>query len=266
MAGTLKCPACGFEGDNFQGRVCPQCNKKLPPAISFGPWIGGLIQLIFALTFMSVFHFPRPMVIVAGGFILIGTLATSLRRKSSTPSKPRPAPVRQTPAATMFGIAIGACAFGLLGGLLFSFVTFMNSWSTYQLLQGQAYHAASFQVTRVYLQRGTSKNSSTRAFASGMVEGRKEWMDLLPYLKRTPSDQAELESLVPDGSVIPVYLFPDLKGYARIQLIGTLPPAEAHYKRAMSTLNYGLVALGIGAAILFVLNRLRRSSLEPTPA
>ena len=266
MAGTLKCPACGFEGDNFQGRVCPQCNKKLPPAISSGPWIGALIQLIFALTFMGVFHFPRPMMFVAVGFILIGTLVTSLRRNSAAQPKPRPAPVRQTPAATMLGIAIGACAFGLLGGLLFCFVTFMNSWSTYQRLQGQSYHAASFQVTRVYLQRGTSKNSNTRIFASGMVEGRKEWMDLFPYLKRTPSDQAELESLVPEGMVISVYLFPSLNGYARIQLIGTLPPAEAQYKRAMSTLNWGLVALGIGVAILFVLNRLRRSSLETAPA
>jgi Ca2+/Na+ antiporter len=173
-----------------------------------------------------------------------------------------PAAVRQTPAATMLGVAIGMFAFGLLGALLFSFVTFMNSWSTYQRLQGQAYHAASFQVTRVYLQRGTSKNSSTRVFASGMVEGRKEWMDLLPYLKRTPSDQAELESLVPEGTVISVYLFPDLKGYARIQVVGAVPPAEANYKRAMSTLNYGLVALGIGVAVLFALNRMRRSSAE----
>lgn len=117
---------------------------------------------------------------VAVAFILFGTVMTSLRRKSVTQQKPRAAPVRQTPAAPLLGIAIGACAFSLLGGLMFSFVIFMNSWSAYQRLQGQAYHAASFQVTRVYLQRGTSRGSNTRVFASGMVEGRKEWMDLLP--------------------------------------------------------------------------------------
>src|ERR1051326_1458342 len=154
MAGALKCPACGFEGDNFQGRVCPQCNRKLPPVISVGPWVGAAIQLVLALTFMTVFHFPRPMMIAAVAFILFGTVMTSFRRKTAAQPKPRPAAVRQTPAATMLGVAIGMFAFGLLGALLFSFVTFMNSWSTYQRLQGQAYHAASFQVTRVYLQRG----------------------------------------------------------------------------------------------------------------
>jgi hypothetical protein len=44
--------------------------------------------------------------------------------------------------------------------------------------------------------------------------------------------------------------------------VGAVPPAEANYKRAMSTLNYGLVALGIGVAVLFALNRMRRSSAE----
>src|SRR5208283_2785844 len=95
-------------------------------------------------------------------------------------------------------------------------------------VQGQSYHATTFQVTRPYYQKSAGMHGPDVAvYASGMVEGKKEWMNLVPYLKPVPRGQAEVNDLVPPGTVIPVYLFPNLKGQSRIQLIDVLPPGEA---------------------------------------
>lgn len=98
--------------------------------------------------------------------------------------------------------------------------------------------------------------------ASGVVEGNKEWMNLFPYLNTKPRTQEELESMVPAGTVIPIYLFSDLKGTARVQLIGPLPPAEANHKQAMLVLNRALTMIAALAAAIFALVRIRRSSME----
>jgi hypothetical protein len=73
-------------------------------------------------------------------------------------------------------------------------------------VQGQPYHATTFQLTRPYYQKSAGMHGPDVAvYASGMVEGKKEWMNLL--LKRAPRDQAELNDSVPPGTVIPVCLF-----------------------------------------------------------
>ena len=134
----------------------------------------------------------------------------------------------------ILGLAFFAC-------LLFSFVTFLNAHIASKRVQGQPYHATTFQVTRPYYQQSAGMHGPDIAvYASGMVEGKKEWMNLIPYLHRVPRGQAELNDSVPPGTVIPVYLFPNLKGQSRIQVIDVLPPGDIrrHAAQAISGHEY----------------------------
>lgn len=159
-------------------------------------------------------------------------------------------------------IAILGLAF--LSCLLFGFVTFINAHIAFERVQGQPYHATTFQVTRPYYQKSAGMHGPDIAvYASGMVEGRKEWMNLVPYLKREPRDrfpqnQADVDDSAPPGTVIPVYLFPDLKGQSRIQVIEALPPGEASRSTETWVLQRAPVALAVLGALIFLLLRIRR--------
>jgi hypothetical protein len=264
MASTHKCAGCGYGGDNFPGGICPQCGRKIAPGLTFGPWLGALVQFALAAGFMLAFRFPRPLILFFAAFIFLGTaLSVGLRRYQTSRPKPALPPASQTRAAQILGIAIAICTFALFSCLLFGSVMFLNSWSAWQRFQGQSYHATSFQVARVYYRHTPgSHGGSTYMHASGVVEGNKEWMNLFPYLNTKPRTQEELESMVPAGTVIPIYLFSDLKGTARVQLIGPLPPAEANHKQAMLVLNRALTMIAALAAAIFALVRIRRSSME----
>lgn len=263
MAGLTKCGSCGFESDNFPGAVCPQCGKNLLTSkIGRVKWPFALLQLALVAGFMLAFHFPRPMILFFVAMIVLGTvLSNRLQAKLPTPH-PRTPSAPQTPAVRLLNAAIALCGFAFLLAALFGFVIFMNSWTSWERFRGQSYHETTFQVMRTYYQPARGKRGA-QAYASGMVEGRKEWMDLFAYLKPMPRSQDELEQRIPIGDTIPVYLFPDLKGYSRVQVIGDLPPAEANYKRAIWVLNHGLAALGILAGIVFVLVRVRRTWQQP---
>ena len=161
---------------------------------------------------------------------------------------------------TLLGLAITILGLAFLGCLLFGFVTFISAHNAFKHVQGQPYHATTFQVIRPYYQKSAGMHGPDVAvYASGMVEGKKEWMDLLPYLKRAPADQTELNDSVPPGTAIPVYLFPNLKGQSRIQVIDILPPGEASRRTETWVLRRAPVALaGLGALILLLV-RIRRA-------
>ena len=263
MAALHKCPACGFEGDNFPGGLCPQCGKKLVPDLKSAKWIIATIQLALVAGFMLAFHFPRPMIAFFALMIVLSTLLSSRLRdaaatakaKTPTPPSPQEARVRLVNA----GIAAISVAFFMC--LMFGFIMFMNSWEAWHRFEGQRFHATTFQVTRTYYQPPRGR-AGARAYASGIVDGSKEWMDLFPYLKAMPRSEADLEQRVPIGTTIAVYLFPDLKG-SRVQVIASLPPADANHKHAISVLNHELVILAILGGIVFVLVRVRRSLQNP---
>jgi hypothetical protein len=59
--------------------------------------------------------------------------------------------------------------------------------------------------------------------------------------------------------VIPVYLFPNLKGQSRIQVIDVLPPGEASRRTEMWVLRRAPAALAVLGALIFLLVRIRRS-------
>lgn len=174
----------------------------------------------------------------------------------------------------LLDLAIATLGLAFLSCLLFGFVAFINAHIAFKRVQGQPYHATTFQVTRPYYQKSQGIHGPDVAvYASGVVEGKKEWMNLRPYLKavprdrfpqdRVPRDQAELNDLVPPGTVIPVYLFPNLKGQSRIQVIDVLPPGEASRRTETWVLRRAPVALAALGVLTFLLVRIRRFCASP---
>ncbi|MGA9305709.1 MAG: hypothetical protein WBW31_09950 [Candidatus Sulfotelmatobacter sp.] len=161
-------------------------------------------------------------------------------------------------------LAIAVLGFAFLCCLLFGSVAFLNAHNAVERVQGQPYRATTFQVTRPYYQRSAGMHGPDIAiYASGKVEGEKEWMNLVPYLRRDPRDrlpqnQAEVNDVVPPGTVIPVYLFPNLKGQSRIEVVDVLPPGEASRRTETWVLQRAPVALAVLGALIFLLVRIRR--------
>jgi hypothetical protein len=191
-------------------------------------------------------------------------------------SAPRSFPRRlssQPMSVILLDLTIAILGLAFLACLLLGFVSFVNAHNAFKRVQGQPYHATTFQVTRPYYQKNAGMRGGgphVVVYASGMVEGKKEWMDLRPYLKRVPRDrfprgQAELNDAVPPGTVIPVYLFPNLKGQSRIEVTDALPPGEANRRTETWVLRRAPVALAVLGALILLLVRIRRfCALRPT--
>lgn len=237
--------------------MCPMCAKSIGlGALTARRWVAALVQIALCTAFMLIFHFPRFMIVIFGAMILVATALSGLMKSkfvssSSTPQRPVAHP-------TLFrilslGVAVSSITFFAI--LLFGFVIFMNAFSSWQQYEGKSYHRADFEVTRVYFQRG-SKGGIT-VYASGTVDGQREWMGLIPYLHTRPRNQAEADEQVPVGTSIPIYLFPDLKGQARVRIVGAVPPAEGYHRTAMDALKNSLEGLALAGVLIFVLLRLR---------
>jgi hypothetical protein len=266
MAAAYRCPACGFEGDSFPDLSCPQCGKKFLRADSFWPWLAGLAQVALVTGTMFAFHFPRPAILFFGLVTFFSTVLRLRRGSSASPTgKPSPRPLSSQPISViLLNLAIAILGFAFLCCILFGSVALLNAHNALERVQGQPYHATTFQVTRPYYQRSAGMHGPDIAiYASGMVEGEKEWMNLVPYLRhdprdRLPQNQAEVNDLVPPGTVIPVYLFPNLKGQSRIEVIDVLPPGEANRRTETWVLRRAPVALAVLSALIFLLVRIRR--------
>jgi len=159
-------------------------------------------------------------------------------------------------------IAVGGTLFVL--GSLFGFVFYMNSSTRAQLYKGAPYHATTFRVTSVQYGKvvsigNNSISSYTTAYAIRVAEGQKESMDLMSCLSRIPRDQYDLMSLVPEGTVIPVYVFPTLKGVNRVQTIQGVPTAEGYQRQAAWASNRAAPALGLLGMITAFLSLIRFS-------
>ncbi len=266
MVAPHQCPACGFEFGNFPDTTCPQCGKKFLRPVSFSPWLVGMVQVVLVIGFMFAFQFPRPMIVFFGlASFLFAVFGLRPRRSALATLKPLPGPVSSQPmSVVLLNLTIAVLGLGFLACLLFGFVTFINAHNAFKHVQGQPYHATSFQVIRPYYQKSAGMHGPDVAvYASGIVEGEKEWMNLLPYLKRVPRDQAELNDSVPPGTAIPVYLFPNLKGQSRIQVIDVLPPGEASRRTETWVLRRAPVALTVLGTLILLLLRIRRSCTSP---
>jgi len=259
MASIWKCPKCGLDLTLAGAATCPGCGAAIVTPPRLNVWVVALVQIAVSTAFMLIFGFPRIMIVIFGALILATTAFSS--RFKGRPATVSPKPVSHPALFRVLSIGIALGSFAFVAILLFGFVIFMNAWTRWHQYEGP-YSESDFQVTRVYYQVHT--RGSPEVFASGTVDGKKEWMNLVPYLHRTPHNQAELDALVPAGTSIPVYLFPELKGRARVQVFQETPPAESNRRSAMAAINYGLAGLGLSAGIIFVLVRLRRSCFENT--
>jgi hypothetical protein len=211
---------------------------------------------------MLIFRFPPIMIAIFSGFILIATaLSSRLKARPVTPRAP------QSPVAhpilfriLSFGVVFSAVALGAVA--LFTIVSCANHWMRWRQFEAQPYHRSDFQVAKVYYQRHSKGGVSV--YASGTVEGQREWMDLEPYLHLPHYSEAEVNELVPTGTSIPIYLFPALKGQARTQVFNAVPTAEMHRRAANAAISNGLFGLALAGAILFLMVRLRRLCFGPT--
>jgi hypothetical protein len=258
MASIRKCPKCGLDLTDTSAQTCPKCGTKIVGPQGAKVWVGALVQIAISTAFMLAFGFPRIMIAIFGGLILLAA-AFSGRMKARTFTPP-PKPVSHPVRFRILSIGIGLGSIVLVSILLFGFVIFMNSWSRWHRYENASYHHRDFQVTRVYYQAG--RKGGADVYASGTVDGDREWMNLGPYLNLVPRSQAELDSLVPVGTSISVYFFPSLKGRSRVQVFSDVPPAEASRREAMDALNYGLGGLALTAGIIFGMIRLRRVCFE----
>lgn len=165
----------------------------------------------------------------------------------------------------LLDLMLAVCGALFVLAVMFLLSRYMNSSSRAELYGRAPYHATTFRVTSVqYEQRIISgidgaTSSQPIAFAIGIVEGQRESMDLLPYI--IPRDQQALMKMFPEGTVIPVYLFPTLRGQNRIQRIGAVPTAEKYQRQVTWTTNRALSAVGM-IGILTVLLSLARFSLS----
>jgi hypothetical protein len=89
--------------------------------------VGALVQIAISTAFMLALGFPRIMIAIFGGLILLAA-AFSGRTKARTFTPP-PKPVSHPIRFRILSIGIGLGSIVLVSILLFGFVIFMNSWS-----------------------------------------------------------------------------------------------------------------------------------------
>lgn len=240
-------------------------------------WIGALVQFAIAVPFILLLRLPRFLIIFFGLFSLLAVLLGIISTRkpiSPRPSPQGPAPQGQKPAPQsslywIVSLAIALCGLVFFACLLFGSVAFIDSWNDWHRYEGQPFHRAEFIVQHDYYQK---YSKSADLYASGLVDGQREWMDLKPYLQSQnpdcrPRGREELELCVPPGTSIPIYLFPDLKGRLRVPLYSETLPAEAYRRTAMNAAKYGLGGMAVSGLAIFLLIRIRAGCFQqPSPA
>jgi hypothetical protein len=262
MASISKCPKCGFDITGTSGPICPMCGARLASPLRANLWIVLLVQIVASTAFMMVFRFPKIMIAIFVGMILIGTALSSWAKTRPLPMTGPTKPVARPALFRTASVGIAICALAIICFLLFGSVMFLNDWMRWHQYEGQPYHRTDFEVAEVHYQKGLK--GSVDLSASGSVEGNRERMNLRPYIQsqmhnERVSNEDELSLLVPPGTIIPVYFFPNLKGRARVQLYTAVPTAEESHRAALNTMQYALLGLAVSAGILFLLVRVRRS-------
>jgi hypothetical protein len=257
MTSIRKCPNCGLDLTDTSASTCPMCGMRIMPRQSAKIWIVALIQIAASTVFMLVFRFPKIMIVIFAGMIIIGTALSSWAKTRPVPSPAPPKPLSHPVLFRLASLGVAICALAMVCFLLFGSVMFLNSWMRWRQYEGQPYHRTTFQVAQVHFQRG--KKGSVDLSASGAVEGNPERMNLRPYVHAAVHNEDELSSLVPAETTIPIYFFPSLKGRARVQLDTGVPPADESHRAALDAIQYGLLGLVVSAGIMFLLLRVRRS-------
>ena len=269
MVSIRKCARCGFEPGDTVASVCPMCGTSISGipsgtkiASSSRIWIGALVQFAFATTFMLVFKFPKFMIVFFGVMIVIGTAFSAWAKQRTLAPRAPQRPLSHPTLFKFLSLGIAICSLALFSIVLFGFVIFLNNWNDWHRYEGQPYHRADFVVMRTYYQRGSK--GAVDAYASGMVDGSREWMGLRPYLQTVPRSPEDLDTRVPVGTSIPIYLFPEMKGRSRVRVYEVTPTAEGYHRAAINALNRSLEGLIIIGILIFVLSRSRKMCFAET--
>jgi hypothetical protein len=257
MIQIRKCPKCGHDLTDTTASTCPLCGARFTRAAGASVWIGALFQFAVGTTFMLVFRFPKFMIAGFGFFILVGTLIASWAKTRPIPRPTPRGPITRPVLLRLLSVMIAIFGFAFVCFLLFGFVMFINNWNDWHRYEGQPFHRSTFEVRQVYYQK--VGKGGVDLYASGNVEGQKEWMSLRPYIgPPLPRNQGQLEERIPVGAQIKIYLFPEMKGRSRIRVYTETPPAEDYHRTAMNALNYGLTGLVLSGIAIFVMTRLRQ--------
>jgi hypothetical protein len=251
-----KCAKCGLDVADLSATACPICGANL--TVSLAPkkfvWVAAAIQFAAVTIFMVLFRFPKVVIVFFGAFILVGTLISAwIKQRPAAARRSQPIQLSRPILYRVLSVFIALGSIMFVSILLFGTVMFLNAWSRYQTYQGQPYHRADFVVVRTYFQRGSK--GAVDAYASGTVDGQKEWMNLRPYLHFVPRNEDEVDENLPPGTSIPIYLIPGLKGRMRVELYSATPPGEGYHQTAMEVLSKAPLALLLTAGVLFVLIR-----------
>ncbi len=198
MGIVRKCPKCGIDLSNAASPICPGCGNPTLAMPRVGKWIGAIIQIAVATTFMLVFGFPKVMIVMFAALIVVATLLSTFVKPRLAGAPAAPArPVSNPLLFKLLSVAIVLSSFAMFCILLFGLVSFINSWNRWHQYQAHPYQRTDFVVTKVYYQ---AHRGGPDVYASGTVEGNKEWMSLRPYLNYVPRSHEELEAGVAPGT------------------------------------------------------------------
>ena len=247
------CPKCGLNLDGA-AVVCPGCGWPIGLRPNPNRWLIAAVQIALSTAFMLIFKFPKVMIVIFAVMILGATALSGYMKPNQLRAQAPQPPIARPTLFRISNLGVAVCGFAFLVSLLFGFVVFINSYTRWQQYDGATFRQADFLVTHGYYQK---RKGGADIYASGTVEGNREWMSLGTYVQPRPRNQADLDVLLPAGTSIPVYLFPQLKGRARVQLYSNGPPAERYHREAMDALKYGLGGLAMSAAMLLILLRVR---------
>lgn len=254
-----KCLRCGADIPDAGSALCPACGAEILSSRRRKIWPIALVQIVLAAAFMFIFKFPKMMIAVFVGFILIATLLSAWMKSKPLAARPAPQVSSSHPIAfRVLSVLIALGALTVFATLLFGSVISLNNWELWQKYDGQPHHRADFVVDQTYFQK--LRKGGIDVYARGTVEGSKEWMNLQPYLgSARPHNWGELDDLVPEGTSIPIDLFPEMKGRMRVRVHGAIPAADGYRAAAASALKNSLIILIATAGMLFLLVRIRRS-------
>ncbi len=159
----------------------------------------------------------------------------------------------------------------LLTGAMFSFVVFMSARERAARESVGRYRETMFCVGRAYWRRerpgygGLRGSGSEIIRAQGTVEGRREFIDLMPLFTRGGQSQAAIDRLFPPGASIHVYYNPQATGDDRVRFWSWTPPSASAAREARSSATFGAAWTLICAASLLLSIRFRRWCLGSNP-
>ena len=254
---SITCPKCGEDLTVTPASECPTCGAKIATPPTPKILLGALLQIAITATLLLLLGFPKFMIAMFATLILMrAALSAWAKTKVVARTKAPERPIAHPTLLSIINFATALCALVFVATALFGLAMFLNSWNTWSQYQGQPHHETDFVVKRAYYQPRRKGNADI--YASGTVEGSREWMSLRPYFESLPRNQAELDSQVPPETSIHVYLYPRLKGRARVVVYEEGPPDEPARRAVMNTILYVPLGLGATALLIFLLTRLRR--------